>query len=637
MKIMKYLFILMLAFSVVACDDDEVEITPVLSFKDKTVIFPEGAGVVKVPLQLTAATSEATTVYVKLKEGSESGGREGTKCTFPAYIVLEAGAVRGNFPVTIVDNDYPNEDYVFELEIIAVTGGAVKGSDNLSCRFTVADDDNKQQVSVGFDSLRYEVNENAGSIDIPVTVKGLLSDYLTVSAVATDGTATEADYRMRDATVRIEEGESWGVVTVDITDSKAMKEDRTFKVKLIAVEGCSPEDTTVTIRPWAQECEVTIKKVVRKMEFAQELVEINEASKVAVNLSVRLTAPVDQDVTFKLQAKEGSTAVEHVNYEIASKELTIREGESIVTTKITVIDDKLGNEDRWCDFEIVGIEGGVELVEGTTCRLLIENDDSSIGFESSEVVTLKGRKVILPIKLAGLREQKVTMEVEAVTLPGVDKMTHYMILNNKLAILPGDSVVNVEVQIMQPADKKFDVGIEIVGIEGESLSQVIVPESGKQSCVIHVGAVNAEKLDLKNIAGVEYASSESPAGEKKNGGMATSLIDEDMNTWWHSKWASGDTDDGTRPYTIIFKLDQSYTYGKVRVDPRPGKADNLTGVVIDVSDDQENWKRLVELTQFGAPVDVDNMVGGQYVRLQITGNTGGVANASELNLWSVDL
>ena len=61
----------------------------------------------------------------------------------------------------------------------------------------------------------------------------------------------------------------------------------------------------------------------------------------------------------------------------------------------------------------------------------------------------------------------------------------------------------------------------IVKIAGESLTQVIIPQSGKQFCMIY-GTVDSEKLDLRIIA--ESVSAESLVSEKNNGGMASNLM-----------------------------------------------------------------------------------------------------------------
>lgn len=655
MKKLKYIWILGLAFVLGACEDKEVEVTPAVSFKEVAVSVTEGAESLNIPLELTAATSGQTVVYVAIKEGSVTGGREGTFCYLPNYVVLEKGAVRGNVKMIVVGNEYPNEDVSFELVITKVEGAAEAAGKKQSCKVTILDDDSKQKVNVGFDTVRMTVGENIGMLEVPVTVKGLLSDFLTFTVEAENGSAigwkegsADWDYKLESPVVRVMEGETWGVVNVLINDGKAAKEDRDFKLKITGVKGYNDSDTTVSIRLAFSQCDIGIQKVVRQLMFADTVISVNEALNKPVSLSVQLTAPVDRDIKVTIGPKEGATAIEDVNYRIASKVLTIKKGQTMATTSLTILDDKLGNPDRYCDFEILDVSPEMELAEPTVSRLVIENDDSSLGFTKTDLFALKGQKVILPVYMAGLHDKRVVLELKPVITGGVEELNHFMLLTKKVEIAAGDSIAAVEVQIMQPEDESFEFDIEIAKITVEGLSQEVIREEGKQLCHIAVGPLNARQLELKTMATVDYFSSDSHVGEAGVGvGTAEAMIDGQLNTYWHSAWAGGDKfqEDASKPFEIIYELDQAYLFVQAEIVLRNGRSEDCGGVSLFVSDDKKTWKPLVDILNFPKNITASQVSSGEivckqfekgkFVRLLIKeGKRQRIAAVAEFRLWT---
>ena len=578
MKIFKFLLRAYILLGLCACDDDEMTVTPSVSFKETAVTVAEDAETLKIPIQLSAATTGTTIVYVAMKEGSEQGGREGSLfCTIPAYIVLEKGAVRGNVELGIIDNDYPNPDYSFELEITKVEGGGVLDSKNTTCKVTITDDDSKQSVTIGFNSNSFEADENAGYTEIPVSVKGLLSDYLTFTVEATDGTAISTgdnwDYQLSSPTVKINEEESWGVVNILLNDSKATKEDRSFKLKITGVQGVNASDTTVGIREESQECEVTIRKVVREAMFADSLIVVSETMK-PFEFSVALTAPVDQDVTITFEPKAGATAIENKHYTIDSKQLTIKAGETTASTTITIIDDKLGNPDRYCDFEITDITGNVAPVAGTSCRLIIENDDSSVGFGEANIVSEKGATVRIPIQLNGVRDKRVVIDLDA-SIPGVSNpIEYFLLISKKLEIAMGDSVVYAEVQLMRPNVAKFTVNVQITKVTTEGLGVEAPLEENAANCQIYVFPLMT-------------ASASSEAGVSGNEGGVEFLIDGNTDTYWHSKWSSPVAE---LPHWVEVDMGTDYYVNQVEMYRRMTAGNNdIRRCTLQLSTDGFDW------------------------------------------------
>lgn len=612
MKIFNFLLIAYILLGLCACDDDEMTVTPTVSFKETAVTAAEDAETLKVPLQLSAATTGTTVVYVAIKEGSEQGGREGSLfCNVPAYVVLEKGAVRGNVELTIIDNDYPNADYSFDLEITKVEGGAVIDSKNSTCKVTITDNDSKQSVTIGFNAASFEADENAGYTEIPVSVKGLLSDFLTFTVEATDGTAISTgdnwDYQLSTPTVKINEEENWGVVNILLNDSKATKEDRSFKLKITGVQGVSASDTTVGIREESRECEVTIRKVVREAMFADSLIVVSETMK-PFEFSVALTAPVDQDVTITFQPKEGATAIENQHYTIESKQLTIRAGETTASTTISIIDDKLGNHDRFCEFEITDVTGNVSPVAGTKCRLVIENDDSSVGFGETRVVGEKGQTVRIPIQLNGVHDKRVVIDLDA-SMEGVSNpIEYFLLLGKKLEIARGDSVVYAEVQLMRPNVTEYKVNVKITNVTTEGLGVEAPIEENAATCIIRV---------LPLMTASASSNVEPPSG---NEGGAEFLIDGNMDTYWHSKWSSPQAE---LPHWVQVDMGVDYYVNQVEMWRRGGTNNDIKTCTLQLSLDGLSWDD-IETYEFSEATDKHRSTTlaspqrARYVRYYIT-------------------
>lgn len=611
MKILKFLFMAYILLGLCACDDDEMTVTPTVSFKETAVTVAENAETLKVPLQLSAATTGTTIVYVAIKEGSEQGGREGSLfCNVPAYVVLEKGAVRGNVELTIIDNDYPNPDYSFDLEITKIDGGAVLDSKNGTCKVTITDDDSKQSVTVGFNATTFEADENAGYTEIPVSVKGLLSDYLTFTVEAIDGTAistgTNWDYQLSTPSVKINEEESWGVVNIVLNDSKATKEDRSFKLKITGVQGVSASDTTVGIREEVQECEVTIRKVVREAMFADSIIVVSETMN-PFEFTVALTAPVDEDVTIGFQPKAGATAIENEHYTIGSKQLTIKAGETTASTTISIIDDKLGNHNRFCEFEITDIAGNVNAVQGTKSRLIIENDDSSVGFGETQLVGEKGQTVRIPVRLNGVHDKRVVIDLDA-TMPGVSNpIEYFLLLSKKIEIAMGDSVVYAELQLMRPNIAKFTVNVQITAVTTEGIG-VEAP--------IEPNAANCQIMVLPPMT----ASASSNASVSGNEGGADFLIDGNIDTYWHSKWSSPVAE---LPHWTQVDMGVDYYVNSVEMWRRGSTNNDIKTCTLQLSTDGASWED-IETYEFSEATDKQRITTlatprrARYVRYYIT-------------------
>lgn len=617
----------MLLFGMCACNEDEINTTPAVSFKETAISVAENAKELKVPLVLTGSLQKTGWVYVAIVDGSEKGGERGINYNIPAYIGLGEDAVRGNYTLTIIDDEYPNDDRTFVIAIKDVTGGAMKGTNNQTCTITIVDDDSKKFVSVGFDSTHMDVNEDISVVEIPVSVKGLLSDSLFFDVEVENGTAVAGvDFELLESRIKVMERESWGAVQIRIKDGEAQKEDRTFKVKITGVEGANEQDTTVAIRTNAAVCEVTIKNVVRELRFAETDVNVVEGMK-PFEFPIILTAPITQDVSFTIAVKEGGTAKEDEHFTIEQKEFVIKRGETVANALITIPNDRIGRPTRYCEFEITSLTEGVNLSEtARVARLTIEDDDSSIGFGTPVYGVFSYQTGRIPIILSGVKGSRVLVNIAGKPDSRIQENVHYMIMNKALEIAEGDSVAYIQVATLCPTGfEEFNFEIEITSVKGLSLGANVVLENAAKDCNMNV--VKAQEINRSNWE-VAYFSTQ----EAVNDGpaVATNILDNDENTFWHTQW-SGEGSFPKGPHTIIVDMNEKTLVEEARIVYRNPDTKAVTAFF---SDDQLSWASAGRTENPGTRIGIIKApagIQGRYMKLWIEGREAdGVASIKEV-------
>ena len=226
-------------------------------------------------------------------------------------------------------------------------------------------------TTTGLSENYYEVDEyqENGYIEIPFLLEDEMAGDITCTLTAIDGIATNAgenwDYKLPSTEVKVEKGSKEGKIIVNIQDSKATKEDRSFKLRLLTVRSNNQLET-ITFNEMKRECEIVIKKVIREATFFKSLITASTQTS-PIDFSLCLTAPVSQDVTLTFQAKDGGTAVEGNHYRLASHKITILAGETRASTQLEI----LKNENTTCEFEIIEVTGNVDVAMDANCRLEI--------------------------------------------------------------------------------------------------------------------------------------------------------------------------------------------------------------------------------------------------------------------------
>lgn len=654
MKTLRYLSIIcLLALGCWACEEEEVRLVPSLSFGDDLIVCAENDGTIQIPLKLTGALDEDAVIAITVVEGTEQNGQKEVNYKVPAYIALAAGSVRGVCNVQIIDDQYPNEDRIFKIQIAGVSGRVVTESGMQTCEVHILDNDRKRNVTVGFPSATLEFREDLGVIEVPVVVKGILSDSIYVNFATEDGSALAgADFELLDRRIKIVERETWGVVRIQVTDYKNSSiGDRSFVLRMTSVEGANPQDTTVSIRENLGACEITVKKVSRELGFAvKEVRYLESAGRFA--LPVQLSAPIDRELTFTIGVGKGATAMEGEHYTIDKKQFTIPRGETMVNAYVNVIDDRLGNDHRFCDFTIasMSIEGMNEeemseyvgLSNDSVVRLTIENDDASVGFKNSEVFCWMGDNIKVPVSVDGLREERLMISMAVKHGQEVVENRHFIILSKEITVNAGDKEVCLEVATLVADElQNYELEFQIVNLRGLDLSNNTVIDKNATKCTLKVMKADVRQLDKNGWTAVSNTNS--------GGGSAPEIIDGNINTIWHSKWNSGGS---ATPYPqasddhwVIVDMQEELFLTKIEIIPRQaGGGIDIFQMVCWISEDKETWHKIGDtgfysgrFPKAGVTMELNFNRSGRYLKLVPTGNTtpNYTANFAEVNLWGI--
>lgn len=611
MKLIKYWSIFALVLlGMFACKDDEIEIVSKISFEKTSVSVSEKDGKLIVPLSITSPLTEASTVWISIVEGSEVGGKEMLNYRVPASIWLGKDAVRGSYEITIIDDPYPNENRTFEIEITDVWGGAIQDDVSQRCTITIEDDDSKENVTVGFQDTSVDVNEDIGIYELPVVLEGLLSDSVLFKVKTENGTAIEGvHFELLETKQKINQGEKWAVIPIKILDKQATEEDRSFNIIIEEAQGATPQDTTVSISKVNHTCKVTINKIIRQVRFPELEMIVDEMTK-AFEYPVALTAPVPHDVKVRLVARPNSTAKAGVHYEIDKTELIIKKGETEASAIIKPIDDKLGNPHRFVDFDIEIITDGVELSEEfKSSRLIIENDDTSIGFVSDDEFIWMYSTATIPVKLAGVRGGRYLVEVKAKADAEVQENIHYMILTKSIEIGENDSVVYVKIATLNSDLPSFDLPLEIASVKSLTLGFNGIIDQGNRDLTLKVLA-SPKSLDRSNWS-IEFSSTH----QAPDGG-AEKIIDGDEDTNWHTEWQGGNPDG---PHIIIIDMQDEQSIGEVAI-----VLSRYTKTIKVEIGDNETWSSMGTMTfsqtaKERVTLKSPDVFSGRYMRLSVMG------------------
>ncbi|MGL5682401.1 MAG: Calx-beta domain-containing protein [Marinifilaceae bacterium] len=599
-----------------SCGDEKVDgpSGAILSFKEAKLEVSDDDETVYLQLELTAPLLENCAIWLKCSD------EEPTRFSFPEYIVLGKGAIRGRYPIYLKKSKFPLPDEVVTFSFGKVSNSATIDQSKSECELTILGKDNVGKVFIGFEKRTYNVGEDKGYYEHPFVVKGVLADNITVHVECSNGTAQwGTHFEMNAESVMVTKGDTWNYIPFQIFDDNETSESRDFTITLKGITGPEGIDTLVYLDMDKATCKVNIVDVQRKLQVTDSLVSVPEyAGKIKYNFN--LTAPVSQNVTAKIRFNESSTAIEGTHFIFAEKEILIEAGETTAEVEVQIINDNLGNYNRKTIVELYDVEG-IELSEvRSSGELVIENDDTTVGFGDNDRVMWSGSNLRIPLTVEGVREEPLFVRVEAIS-GTAEANKDFILLFSDIRVQEGDSLFFAEISAknMSEAQTK-NLKLKITTVKGLGLTTNAKVDGGRQECAVSI-------MKSAEINKADWTLVSCNSAEDTNPGSM--LFDGDINTVWHTKWQGGED---APPYIVVIDFGKRVSFDKVLVHKRQNRPNDArhTNLYISTTSsdvDSDEWFKIGEDTNANTGV-LQNMVQindipvGRYLKVEVTKGRG---------------
>ena len=262
-----------------------------------------------------------------------------------------------NFPIT--DDNAFNRDperYIVSLETLDMNSGLKFRSDRVSASLNVLSDD---VLTFGFSATEYEVNEDAGTVELEVSVLHNTigaGEIVKVRYLTTPGSATSADssdFESVTGEVILSSTDTAVTFEIPITDDKRLENSESFVVTLTKADGrdtlrLSQPKATVTILD--DNDPVTIG-------FGRASYSVTEGAGAVVNLDVGvLSGGLERDITATYEIRPGSAVAGEDYVDVIDGTVTLSSDASEMIS-ITLLEDNIFDPDEIFTVVLTGHHG----------------------------------------------------------------------------------------------------------------------------------------------------------------------------------------------------------------------------------------------------------------------------------------
>ena len=593
MKSFSWLFVLCIVLS--GCNDKTTGLgNNSLSFDVDSMVVLDDVRVEFLQIELTEPLTEACNIYIT------SSIEESKRFSFPEYIRLGEGAIRGKYPIYVTENKFSSLDVTTIFTFDKVAGPAEIDATKKSIKFTIKGKANAGAVVIGFEDNFYSVGEDEEYFELPFKIQGVLEDSVKLKVKALNGTAVVGtDFWFgagnknsnSEGYVQLTKGEEWNFIPISILDDGTSALDRTFTITL---ESLHPVDELVNIAPTQNECVVTIRNVERRLRVTDSLVEVGEYIG-KINYNFNLTATVPATVTADIVVDEKSTAIEGKHFRFILEDgqtkptIEIAPGETSSGIKIEILDESLGNEDRKLFLKIINAKGVEVSAKYGIGEVIIQNDDNSVGFASSEAITPSGEVIKIPISVVGTLDEELQFVFEVVDGEGNATSPNDFIILSPIEpkVIEGQSTAYLSVSTTFTSKSKNFL-LKLVKIKGTGISINSVIDQNRRYCKVNMLGV-IDKTQWKIIDSSVSMDSD-PVGK---------LIDGDITTFWHSRYTDATS---AAPWFFVIDMTETLPINKILLNARKDQQDSRL-IAIYLSDspldkDSPDW---VEILNYRFP------------------------------------
>jgi len=199
-----------------------------VSFATSASSVLETGGTAPVEVVLSSPVQETVTVDYSVTGGTADNGTDYSLA--PGTLTFSQGQTNRTITVPVTDDGMNEDDETVTITLSGLSGGDVQLGSFAEHTLTILD----PRPKVSFAYAADEALENAGSVQIPVTLSWPAAADVSVDYVVTGGTATGGgvDYQIAGSALTFQPGQTAKSLTITITDDGPGEGDETVVLRL---------------------------------------------------------------------------------------------------------------------------------------------------------------------------------------------------------------------------------------------------------------------------------------------------------------------------------------------------------------------------------------------------------------------
>ncbi|MBT8285729.1 MAG: T9SS type B sorting domain-containing protein, partial [Flavobacteriaceae bacterium] len=357
----------------------------------------EDAGTVDLTVTLNADVQDPFTVEFYTTDGTAIAGLDYTGVAQDTETLAFGGSNSNTQTITIAitDDIFIEATEDFQVILTDISTSLVNILANDTATVNILDNDSDASTGVQFDLTSIDVNEDAGTVDLNVTLNAVVQDPFTVEFYTTDGTAIAGeDYTgVAQDTETLTFGgpnSNTQTITIAITDDNLIEATEDFQVILTDISTSLVNilaNDTATVNILDNDSDASTG-----VQFDLTSVDVNEDAG-TVDLTVTLNADVQDPFTVEFYTTDGSAIAGEDYTGVAQDTETLTFGgpnNNTQTITIAINDDNLIEATE--DFQVILTDISTSLVNilanDTATVNILDNDaidGTGVGFDVTEV------------------------------------------------------------------------------------------------------------------------------------------------------------------------------------------------------------------------------------------------------------
>ena len=364
-----------------------------LALAASTAAAREGA-TANLTVSLSRAVSEDVTFSWSTADGTATAGDDYTAQTATS-VTFTPGQTAKNLSIPTTDDTTAEADETFFVTIAApnLPAGVTLGT--AQATVTITNDDS---VSLALAAAAISVTEGTPA-NLTVSLSNPVSEYVTFSWSTADGTAAGGDdYTAQTATsVTFTPGQTSKTLSIATTSDSTVEPPETFSVSITA-----PNLPTGVSLALAQATVTITNDDSASVTLAATALSITEGT--AANLTVSLSNPVSENVTFSWSTADGTADAGDDYTAQPSTTVSIPAGQTAATLSVPTRDDTAVEQRETFTVTIAApsLPTGVSLGIALTTVTITDNDTAvaTLALSVSALTVTEGATVNLSVSLS---------------------------------------------------------------------------------------------------------------------------------------------------------------------------------------------------------------------------------------------